>query len=125
MVGGLVAWKAAGFATEIQIAPHSEPEAPVFLCPPPGEVLRKEYLEPLGIAPADLAARIGVLEGTIKDVLSGNRPIGVELSLRLARYFSTASDFWVHLQVEHDLERTRHSVGDQIRRDIQPRTSLG
>lgn len=123
MVGGLEAWKAAGFPTEIQIAPHEAPEEPVFLCPPPGEVLRKEYLEPLRIAPAELAARIGVLEGTVKDVLSGQRPIGVELSLRLARYFSTAADFWVHLQVEHDLERTRHSVGEQIRRDIQPRTS--
>ena len=123
MTGGLDAWKAAGFATEIQIAPHDEPEAPVFLCPPPGKVLKAEYLDPLGIAPAELAARIGVLEGTIGEVLAGRRPIGVELSLRLARYFSTAADFWVHLQVEHDLERTRHSVGEQIRRDIRPRTS--
>ena len=42
----------------------------------------------------------------------------MELSLRLARYFSTAADFWVHLQVEHDLERTRHSVGELLPRDV-------
>jgi plasmid maintenance system antidote protein VapI len=47
----------------------------------------------------------------------------VELSLRLARYFSTAADFWVHLQVEHDLERARHSVGAEIRKQIRPRTA--
>lgn len=125
MTGGLEAWKADGFPTEFQILPHddAEPQAPAFVCPPPGEVLRGEYLEPLGIAPAELAARIGVLEGTVTDLLEGRRSVGVELSLRLARYFSTAADFWVHLQVEHDMERARHSLGEQIRRDIQPRTA--
>lgn len=126
MAGGLDAWKAAGYATETQILPPGaeEPE-PVFLCPPPGEVLVKEYLEPLRIAPGELAARIGVLEGRIQDVIAGRSPVGVELSLRLARYFSTAGDFWVHLQMEHDLERARHSLGEEIRRQIRPRTSAG
>lgn len=125
MTGGIVAWKAAGYATEVQLEPQDAAEAgPVFLCPAPGRVLVEEYLGPLKIAPADLAAAIHVLEGRIAEVLAGTSPVGVELSLRLARYFSTAGDFWVRLQVEHDLERARHSMGEEIRRSIRPRVSM-
>ncbi len=126
MSGGLVAWKAAGFATETQILPPGEAAKaaePVFLCPPPGAVLLDEYMQPLGIAASDLAKSIGVLEGSVADLLAGETVVGVELSLRLARYFSTAGDFWVHLQLEHDLERARHKLGEQIRREIKPRVS--
>lgn len=124
MAGGLDAWKAAGYPTEIQIEPpeNKTPEQ-IFLCPPPGDILRNEYLKPLGITPHELARRINVLEGRIADVLAGESPIGVELSMRLARYFSTAADFWIHLQIEHDMERARHKLGEQIRRDITPRTA--
>ena len=126
MTGGMDAWKAAGFPTEIQIAPPSKeqkPAEPVFLCPAPGQVLKNEYLDPLGITPDELAKQINVLEGRISDLLNGETSVGVELSLRLARYFSTAADFWIQLQLDHDLERARHKLGEQIRRDITPRTS--
>jgi len=124
MTGGMDAWKAAGYPTEIQITPPSEakPE-PVFLCPPPGQILKAEYLDPLGITAGELALRINVFEGRIVDVIAGKSPIGVEMSLRLARFFSTAADFWVRLQVEHDLEQARHSLGEEIRARITPRTS--
>ena len=126
MTGGMDAWKAAGYATEKQILPPGEAEkaeAPVFLCPAPGDILQKEYMEPLGISASQLAECVGVLEGRIDDLLAAKSSVGVEMSLRLARYFSTAGDFWVHLQLDHDLERARHSVGEQIRRDISPRTA--
>jgi addiction module HigA family antidote len=124
MTGGMDAWKADGFPTEIQIAPPDAAKpAPVFLCPHPGHVLKAEYLDPLRITAGELALRIGVLEGRIGDVLAGKSPVGVELSLRLARFFSTAADFWVHLQVEHDLEQARHTLGEEIRARITPRTS--
>ena len=95
----------------------------MFLCPPPGDILMNEYMKPLGITAPDLARNIGVLEGRVNDLLSCDTVVGVELSLRLARYFSTAADFWVHLQLEHDLERARHKLGAQIRREISPRIS--
>ena len=126
MTGGMDAWKAAGYATEVQLLPPGGAEKaaePVFLCPRPGVVLKGEYMEPLGIAAPELAASIGVLEGRVADLLSGDTSVGVELSLRLARYFSTAADFWIHLQQEHDLERARHKLGEQIRREISPRIS--
>ncbi len=126
MTGGMDAWKAAGYATEVQLLPpgaESRAARPVFLCPPPGAVLMQEYMKPLGIGAGELATGIGVAEGRVNDLLGGDTSVGVELSLRLARYFSTAADFWVHLQLEHDLERARHKLGEQIRREISPRIS--
>ena len=124
MTGGIVAWKAAGYPTEIQILPPGEAEEKqVFLCPEPGKVLQEEYLTPLKITAAELAGRIGVLEGTVGEILAGEAEVNVEMSLRLARYFSTAGDFWVHLQLEHDLERARHKLGEEIRKTIRPRTA--
>ncbi len=127
MTGGMDAWKAAGLATEVQLTAPGEPTTPgpVFLCPAPGEVLRDEYLEPLGITLPDLARAIGVFEGRLASLLKGEEKITVEQSLRLARYFSTAADFWVRLQIEHDMERARHAVGEDIRRSITPRTQAG
>ena len=125
MTGGLDAWKAAGFPTEMQILPPDEAKTePQFLCPQPGYVLNEEYMNPLKISVGELAKAIGILEGRLNDVLNGDSPIGVELSLRLARYFSTAADFWVHLQLEHDMERARYKVGEEIRKEITPRTSI-
>jgi len=126
MTGGMDAWKAAGYATEMQLLSPAEAEKsaePVFLCPRPGEVLMEEYMKPLGITAPELAQNIGVLEGRVSDLLTGDTSVGVELSLRLARYFSTAADFWVRLQLEHDLERARHKLGEQIRAQISPRFS--
>ena len=125
MAGGIVAWKAAGYATEVQITPPGELEAEKFvaLCPPPGHVLKQEYLDPLKISQAGLADKIGVSDDVIRDLMSGSVAVSVELSLRLARYFSTAADFWIHLQIEHDLEAARHKIGERIRREVTPRTA--
>lgn len=128
MTGGIEAWKAAGQPVEYQISAPGDDEKssePIYLCPSPGAVLKEEYLDPLGISPSELAARIGVLEGRVADILAGESTVGVEMSLRLARFFSTAGDFWVHLQLEHDLERARHKLGEEIRRSIIPRTQEG
>ncbi len=124
LAGGIEAWKAAGFPTEVQIEPvevPAKPAAQVFLCPPPGHILRDEYMTPLGISEADLAGYIGISEDAVAALTAGKAIVGVELSLRLARYFCTAADFWVRLQVDHDLERARHSIGEDIRRAVTPR----
>ena len=123
MTGGLQEWKAAGFETEIPyIPPQAEvsPE-PVFLCPPVGEVLRKEYLEPLGLTAAALAKMLGVAEKDVDSILSGTSMVTAEMSIRLARYFSTAADFWLQLQTDYDMERARHAIGTSVRSQITPR----
>lgn len=125
MEGGLEEWKRAGFETEIPYHPpqqEAEPE-PVFLCPPVGDVLRDEYLTPLGLTPADLSTAIGVASEQIDGVLAGKQQVSAELSLRLARFFSTAADFWLQLQSDHDMERARHAIGPQIKENIRPRVA--
>jgi len=123
--GGLTAWKAAGLPVEeaIEDLARAENVAPLFLCPTPGAVLREEYLTPAGLSAEALAGEIGVAVSTLVRLIAGERAVDAELSLRLARYFSTAADFWLQLQVEHDLERTRHALGTAIRDGIRPRAA--
>ncbi len=127
MTGGMDAWKAACLPTEVQLkAPGDEqPPETVFLCPAPGHVLRDEYLDPMGLSVGDLARATGMFEGRLNGLLNGSEKMTVEMSMRLARYFSTASDFWIRLQVDHDMERARHAIGEEIRRSIKPRTQAG
>lgn len=123
MEGGLTAWKAAGLPVEEAIAePEPTPKAePTYLCPTPGAVLAEEFMFPAGLSAGDLAEKIGVAVRTVERLLSGDRTVDAELSLRLARYFSTARDFWLQLQVEHDIERSQHKLGEGIRQTIRPR----
>lgn len=124
LTGGLDAWKAAGFPTEVQILPPST-KAPelVFICPPPGQILTKEYLTPLKISASELASYIGISANSVDALIKGEISVGVELSLRLARYFSTSPDFWIHIQLDHDMEQARHKLGEEIRQKITPRTA--
>jgi addiction module HigA family antidote len=140
MIGGIREWKAAGYATEVQFVPppvpqesgpegggdgalSPPPEIVQPISPPPGEVLVEEFLSPLGIDEKELAQDIGVSGESISSIVKGEVAITADLSLRLARYFSTASDFWLHVQMEHDLEKVRRDVGEQIRREVTPRTA--
>lgn len=125
MEGGLTAWKEAGLPIEEAIVEPTDPAkvAPLFLCPTPGAVLREEYLAPNKLDATKLATAIGIAVSDIERFLAGDRPVDAELSLRLARYFSTAADFWLQLQVEHDLERARHAIGETIRSSVRPRAA--
>ncbi|HEY9720587.1 MAG TPA: HigA family addiction module antitoxin [Oscillatoriaceae cyanobacterium] len=73
----------------------------------PGEVLDWEFLKPLGLSAADLAARIGMPLEQIEGVLRRERSLDAALALRLGTLFGTTPEFWVHLQGYYDLERAR------------------
>ncbi len=128
MIGGIREWKAAGYATEVQFVPppgpqEKAPEPAPLMSPTPGEVLVEEFMEPLGIEAAELAKDTGIPGDVIDAIIQGEAAVTAELSLRLARYFSTASDFWLHVQIEHDLEVVRRNIGAEIRRHVTPRTA--
>lgn len=133
MTGGIVEWKARGFATEVQLVTHPGPQDIVsaspgaaapqeHLCPPPGRILFEEFLQPLGIAEHELAEDIGVLPDVVDALVRGQSQVSAELSLRLSRYFSTAADFWLHIQVDHNLEIARRKYGPKVRKEVTPRT---
>lgn len=74
---------------------------------PPGEVLRIEFLEPLGLSARGLARDIGVPTNRITAILHGTRSITADTALRLGERLDTSARFWLNLQSAHDLELAR------------------
>jgi addiction module HigA family antidote len=73
----------------------------------PGEVLQKEYLEPLGLTQVKLAEHIGVPVQRVNEIIRGKRGITPETAWLFAQAFGTTPQFWVNLQTNHDLARTQ------------------
>jgi len=69
----------------------------------PGTVLRKLFMDPLGISAYRLALDIQVPPISVSQILRGRRAISAGMALRLGRYFGVASDFWLSLQAAEDL----------------------
>jgi addiction module HigA family antidote len=69
----------------------------------PGEVLREEYLVPLGMSARALAKALGVPPNRITEIMRGDRDVSADTAIRLGRYFGTDPRFWLNLQAAHDL----------------------
>jgi addiction module HigA family antidote len=89
----------------------------------PGEVLRHEYLEPLGMSVYGLAGALGVSRSRINETVQGRRAVTAETALRLSRFFGTSADFWLELQAAYDLEVARHALGEKIKAEVRPRAA--
>jgi antitoxin HigA-1 len=77
----------------------------------PGEIIKFEYLEPMGLSATTLATMIDVPANRVTDIIRGRRGISADTAMRLARYFKTDPRFWMNLQVAHDLSKAQ-SVND-------------
>ena len=86
----------------------------------PGEVLKHDFLEPLGITPYRLAKDTGTSAQHVGRVVHGKRGIGAELALRLSRYFGTTAELWINLQAKYDLDVAEDHKGDEIARRVRP-----
>jgi antitoxin HigA-1 len=85
----------------------------------PGEMLLREFLEPLGLTQGDVAARIGVPYQRVNELVNGRRGVTPSTALRLARLFGTTPDLWLNLQLRWDLfhaERAEAPALDQIKK---------
>ncbi len=89
----------------------------------PGEILREEYLKPLGLTPNALAMALRVPAPRINDVVLERRAITPNTALRLARYFGGDAQSWMNLQVNYDLKRAELAEGKQIRAEVSPRAA--
>ena len=84
----------------------------------PGEVLKHDFMEPLGLSATALAGAIGVTPARISEIVRGRRGITAETALRLARYFGTDARSWTSLQDRYELavaERRTAGALDAIR----------
>lgn len=86
----------------------------------PGEILREEFLVPLGITAYALAKAIQVPAPRVHDLITEKRGISPDTALRLSRFFSTSEEFWMNLQAAYDLAIARKKVGRSIAK-IKPR----
>lgn len=80
----------------------------------PGEVLREEFLEPLGISQYKLAKAIGVQPIRIGEICAGRRSITADTALRLSRALGTTPGFWLGLQADYDTEEAEKMAGDAL-----------
>jgi addiction module HigA family antidote len=86
----------------------------------PGEVLREEFLKPMGLSQSALARRIRVAPRRINEIVNAKRGISADTALRLSAFFGNSAAFWLGLQTDYDLETAADEHGDAIRRDVQP-----
>lgn len=80
----------------------------------PGEVLKEEFLEPLGVTQYRLAKTIGVQPIRISEICAGRRAITADTALRLARAFGTTAGFWLGLQADFDTEEVERAHGEML-----------
>lgn len=85
----------------------------------PGEILREEFLDPMGISQYRLAKDINVDPRRINAIIQGKRAITADTALRLARYFGTSERFWLNLQAQYDLEVERDELGDRLGKEVK------
>ncbi|MCP2252958.1 addiction module antidote protein, HigA family [Prauserella aidingensis] len=85
----------------------------------PGEILKEEFLEPMGITAYRLAKAIGVDQGRLSQIIAGRRSITADTGLRLSRFFGMSEGFWTGLQELYDREIARDALGDELEQ-IQP-----
>ena len=81
----------------------------------PGEILRDEFLNPMGISQNALARAISVPPRRINEIALGKRAITADTALRLAHYFGTSDQFWMALQASFDLEEARNKLGSRLK----------
>jgi len=76
----------------------------------PGEVLKEEFLVPLGMTQVELAARIGVSLQRVNTIVAGRRAVTAETALLFAKVFKTTPEFWMNLQIALDLWEARQKL---------------
>jgi len=91
----------------------------------PGEILLKEFLEPMGISQNKLAQALHVPARRINEIVLGKRSLTADTALRLARYFGTSPELWLGLQMDYELDMTEDALEEKIKKEIQPMSATG
>lgn len=95
---------------------------PLKIKPPhPGDVLREDFLKPLGMSANALAIAIRVPASRVGEIINGKRSITAETAMRLARYFGGSAKFWLNMQTWYDLALAEDAEATIIEREVRPR----
>ena len=89
----------------------------------PGEILKKEFMDPLGLTQSQLAKELSTTFRTINEIVNEKRNISPEMAIKLARYFGTSEEIWMNLQNQYDLYLVKMKRRN-ILRNIRPYNKL-
>jgi addiction module HigA family antidote len=85
----------------------------------PGEMLREEFLKPMGLTQQQLAAEIHVPYQRVNELINGKRGVTPSTALRLAKFFGNSADFWMNLQMRWDLYFVQQAEAEDLE-SIEP-----
>jgi len=91
----------------------------------PGEILRQEFMVPLGLSMNKMAMDLRVPVTRIAEIVNEKRGITAETALRFARYFKNSPTFWMNLQTRYELEVAQDELAAKVERDVQPLETVG
>ena len=80
----------------------------------PGEVLREEFLVPLGLSPGALAKAMGVPRTRVERIAAETTGITADTALRLSKALGTSAQLWLNLQNRHDMETAERTIGKDL-----------
>lgn len=86
----------------------------------PGEILREDFMKPLGLSMNRLALDLHVPVTRIAEIVNRRRGITPDTALRLGRYFNTSARYWLNAQSSYDLEVAEDQLQYIIERDVRP-----
>jgi addiction module HigA family antidote len=86
---------------------------------PPGEILREEFMKPLGISINALSRAVNVLPTRISGIVNGRRSITADTALRLGKYFSVSPEIWLDLQSDYDIRVAQRTLWPQIEPQVR------
>jgi len=88
----------------------------MFDPPHVGEIIKEEYLEPLGLSVTEAALNLGVTRKALSELLNGKTGISTKMAIKLSKAFNTSVQFWLNLQQEYDLYHTLvNYTGDDVK----------
>ena len=86
----------------------------------PGDVLREDFMKPLGLSAYAVAKAIGAMPIAISEIIRGKRGVSAEMALKLGRLFNVSPELWMGIQADYDLEVARGRSEADIVRRIRP-----
>jgi len=91
----------------------------------PGEILQKDFLEPMSLSQNRLALALRVPARRINEIVLKKRRITADTALRLARYFQMSPQFWLGLQMDYDLDVAEDELEGKIEAEVMPMERTG
>ena len=89
----------------------------------PGEQLREEFMQPLGLTAYRLAKDLNVPVTRIQAIISERRGITSDTALRLGQYFGTTPEFWLNMQRDFELGQAAEALGHRLAEEVKPRVA--